>query len=217
MIIPAHDEPGIAAVIDGVLGYSLLPCEVLVVVDTADDPTLAALGPHAACGLVSGFPPGPAWAIRYGLLAARAPVRVVMMADGSDDPAQLPELVRLVEGGAAVAAASRYAPGGAHDGGPAVKHFLSRVAGRSLAFTGTCDATNAYKAYAAGFLNACPPQSRHGFEMGLEMVARAARSGRFVAEVPTAWRDRAEGESRFRLARWLPHYLRWYALALAAR
>ncbi len=28
------------------------------------------------------------------------------------------------------------------------------------------------------------------------------------------WRDRVEGTSNFKLARWLPRYLRWYGLAL---
>jgi hypothetical protein len=36
-----------------------------------------------------------------------------------------------------------------------------------------------------------------------------------VAEVPTTWRDRTVGQSRFRLAAWLSHYLRWYCRALA--
>ena len=36
-----------------------------------------------------------------------------------------------------------------------------------------------------------------------------------VAEVPTTWRDRTAGQSRFRLWAWLPHYLRWYLKALA--
>jgi len=38
-----------------------------------------------------------------------------------------------------------------------------------------------------------------------------------VDEVPTTWRDRAAGESRFRLWRWIPHYLRWYLVGLAGR
>ena len=46
---------------------------------------------------------------------------------------------------------------------------------------------------------------------------KATLAGRKVAEVPTTWRDRTAGESNFKLRKWLPHYLRWYLLALRAR
>jgi len=38
-----------------------------------------------------------------------------------------------------------------------------------------------------------------------------------VAEVPTTWRDRTAGQSRFRLWKWLPRYLRWYWVGIGAR
>jgi hypothetical protein len=38
-----------------------------------------------------------------------------------------------------------------------------------------------------------------------------------VAEVPTTWSDRTAGESRFRLWKWLPRYLHWYWIGMAAR
>jgi hypothetical protein len=34
-----------------------------------------------------------------------------------------------------------------------------------------------------------------------------------VAEVPTIWLDRTFGMSNFKLAKWLPRYLRWYRFA----
>ena len=58
---------------------------------------------------------GPAFAIRAGIEQATAPMVVVTMADGSDDPTQVDELARLIERGVVVAAASRYMPGGAAD------------------------------------------------------------------------------------------------------
>ena len=35
-------------------------------------------------------------------------------------------------------------------------------------------------------------------------------AGRRLAELPTTWRDRTHGQSRFKLRAWLPLYLRWY-------
>ena len=79
------------------------------------------------------------------------------MADGCDDPRQIDQLVRLVERGVVVAAASRYSRGGQQVGGPFLKGSLSRLAGLSLALfarVGTRDATNSFKAYDVDFIRA---------------------------------------------------------------
>ncbi len=161
--------------------------------------------------------PGPANAIRHGIDQARAPVAVVMMADSSDDPAQIEPLAKLANDGAVVVAASRYMKGGRQIGGPFVKRTLSRLAGLSLytvGRVGTHDATNSFKAYRTDFVRRVGIDSDQGFEIGIELVAKARRARLPVAEIPTTWRDRTEGESRFRVAAWIPHYLRWYLYAL---
>jgi hypothetical protein len=161
--------------------------------------------------MVNDWGRGPAWAIRYGINAAAAPVVVVTMADGCDDPRQIDELTRLVERGVVVAAASRYMPGGQQVGGPLLKRTLSRTAGRTLywlARIGTRDATNSFKAYSRDFVETVGIESTEGFEIGLELTAKARRARQPVAEIPTIWLDRTAGESRFRLARWIPKYWR---------
>lgn len=137
-----------------------------------------------------------------------------MCGDGSDDPGILPALVDLVEAGNVVACASRYLPGGARTGGPRVKAFLSRLAGRL--FPGVTDPTSAYKAYSADFLTAAWPQASAGFEMGIEMCAKADRMGLPVAEVPVVWAERTSGSSHFRW-RWVPAYARWLLYAHTGR
>ena len=72
---------------------------------------------------------GPANAIRFGIDAARAPVAVVTMADGCDDPRQIDDLARLVDRGVVVAAASRYMPGGQQVGGPRFKRIAVALGG----------------------------------------------------------------------------------------
>jgi hypothetical protein len=56
-------------------------------------------------------------------------------------------------------------------------------------------------------------ESDRGFEIGIELVAKARRARLPVAEVPTIWLDRAYGASNFKLSAWLPRYLRWYRYA----
>ena len=226
VIIPARAEAGpIGGVLDRLFDTVRMSCEVLVVVDRADDETVPVVAayaekePQLAC-LVSSYGPGPAHAVRFGMDAARGSVIVVMMADGSDDPGQVDALARLVERGVVVAAASRYMPGGQQLGGPAVKRALSRLAGRSLqvlARPGTCDATNSFKAYSAAFVAAVGIDSRRGFEVGLELTAKARRLRLPVAELPTIWLDRRQGQSSFRLVSWLPAYLRWYLFCFGRR
>ena len=93
---------------------------------------------------------------------------------------------------------------------------MSRLAGRSLktfARVGTRDATNSFKAYSTSFVRQVGIDSRAGFEIGLELTAKARRLRLPVAEIPTIWLDRAFGVSTFRMRQWLPAYLRWYRFA----
>jgi dolichol-phosphate mannosyltransferase len=227
VVIPAYNEGDhIVPVIDRLLEAVTLPCEVLVVVDFPEDTTIPAVQGYAGRAqptvhaVVNDLGPGPAQAIRYGIHHAKAPVVVVTMADGCDDPRQIDELTRLVERGVVVAAASRYMPGGQQVGGPMLKRTLSRNAGRTLhwfARVGTRDATNSFKAYNRSFVEKVGIESREGFEIGLELTAKAHRMRLPVAEIPTIWLDRPAGTSNFKVAKWLPEYLRWYRFAYGRR
>ena len=143
-----------------------------------------------------------------------------MMADLSDDFARVEEMVARVEAGADVVCASRYMKGGRQIGGPWLKGKLSRVAGLTLKwFTGlpTHDPTNSFKAYSTEFLRRTPLESTAGFCLGIELTVKAHFSGGRVEQVPAIWHDRTEGQSRFKLRAWLPHYLHWYVWAMKAR
>jgi glycosyltransferase involved in cell wall biosynthesis len=226
VVVPAYNESEqIVPVLDRLFESVHLQCEVLVVVDDEQDTTVPVLSEYALKEprlryLVNTYGRGPANAIRFGIDAAAAPVTVVTMADGCDDPRQIDDLARLVERGVAVAAASRYMPGGQQVGGPVLKGLLSKAAGRSLrvlAHTGTRDATNSFKAYSTDFVRLVGIDSRHGFEIGIELTAKAKRLGLPVAEIPTIWLDRQAGQSSFRVAGWIPQYLRWYWFAFGPK
>ncbi len=196
-----------------------------MVVDSADDTSLPYVEKYArqdprARSLLNTLGPGPAQAIRFGIGHALADVVVVTMADGSDDPRQIDQLVRLIERGVVVAAASRYSRGGQQVGGPFLKGFLSRLAGLSLALlarVGTRDATNSFKAYDMDFIRSVGIDSDAGFEIGIELVAKARRARLKVAELPTIWLERDQGMSNFKLASWIPRYVRWWLFAFGPR
>jgi glycosyltransferase involved in cell wall biosynthesis len=226
VVIPAYQEgDAIIPVLDRLFDAVELECEVLVVVDFEEDSTIPVLHAYAEkeprlTTLVNTYGRGPAYAIRYGIDHARHAAVVVTMADGSDDPRQIDDLARLIDRGVVVAAASRYSPGGQQVGGPLFKGVLSRTAGVSLGRlgrVGTRDATNSFKAYSTDFIREVGIDSRTGFEIGLELTAKARRLRRPVAEISTIWLDRTAGESNFDLKGSIPKYLRWYRFALGPR
>jgi glycosyltransferase involved in cell wall biosynthesis len=222
VVVPAYNEgEAIVPVLDRLVDAVESDVEVLVVVDFPEDTTVPVVEkfstehPHVRT-VVNTYGRGPANAIRFGIDQVTNPVVVVTMADGSDDPRQIDDLARLVNRGVVVAAASRYSPGGQQVGGPLFKGLLSRSAGRSLGLlgrVGTKDATNSFKAYSTEFIREVGIHSRSGFEIGLELTAKARRLRRPVAELPTIWLDRDVGESNFQLKAWIPKYLRWYRFA----
>jgi len=224
IVIPAYNEGSqIVVCLDRLLSSVVSPCEVLVVCDSPDDTTMPYLHEYAernqrVVPTLNTYGRGPANAIRFGMDQAKSSVTVVTMSDGSDDTAQIDAMADLVRGGAAVVAASRYMRGGEQVGGPPLKRLMSRLAGLSLCWfgrVGTHDPTNSFKAYSTSFVRQAQVESDAGFEIGLELVAKAKRSGARVVEIPTRWMDRTDGTSNFKLAKWLPRYLRWYWVALA--
>jgi glycosyltransferase involved in cell wall biosynthesis len=226
VVIPAYNEgESMPPVLDRIFAATEYVSEVLVIVDSDDDSTIPVVNEYAKSEprlrvLVNTYGRGPARAIRYGFDQVSSAITVVTMADGSDDPRQIDDLARLVDRGVAVAAASRYAAGGQQVGGPRLKSVLSQAAGRSLALLariGTHDATNSFKAYDTEFVRLVGIDSRTGFEIGLELTAKARRLRRPVAEIPTVWLDRTIGKSNFDMVGFVPRYLSWYFLAFGKK
>ena len=225
IVIPVFNEAeNILAVLKDLRDVQT-PHEVLIVYDFEEDTTLAAVRSGALeednVRLVrNDLGAGVLNAMRTGMRAAAAPLIVVMMADRADDARDIDRMAARASRGADLVAASRYIRGGRQIGGPPVKRFLSRAAGLSLRWVGRLpihDPTNNFKLYRRTFLESVNIESTAGFELALELSVKAALNGFALDEVPTTWRDRSAGTSRFQLRRWLPHYLRWYSHYLKQR
>lgn len=163
---------------------------------------------------------GVVGAIRTGFDEVGDGPALVVMADLSDDLSIVPEMLDLYRRGNRIVCPSRYMKGGSQEGGPWLKRTLSRLAGLSLRLLArfpTHDATNNFRLYDAALVREMGIESTGGFELALELTAKAFRRGVPIAETPTTWRDRTAGESRFRLMKWLPRYLYWYGYALSPR
>jgi len=217
-----HAEPTLRGVVEHT---HTRPLEVLVVHDMDEDTTVPVVK-----RLQAEMPElrlhkntlgrGVLNAIKSGLVAARAPYVLVTMGDGSDDPKDIDAMYALARSGADVVAGSRYVHGGRQLGGPLLKRSMSRVAGLSLHWLGGLpihDATSNFRLYSKRLLDQVTIESTGGFELGIELTVKAYRLGMRVAEVPTTWRDRTAGTSRFQLWNWLPRYLHWYRKGMGAR
>ena len=226
IILPVYNEgEAVEPVLRSLTAAVSTQHEILVVYDFDEDPTVPVIDAlqrelPTIRGHRNDLGRGVLNALRSGLTASGGRFVVVSMADGSDEPGLIDAMVRLAEQGADVVAASRYMKGGRQVGGPPLKRLMSRVAGLTLhwlARVPTHDPTNNFKLYSRRFLDEVTIESRAGFELALELTVKATIARRQVAELPTTWRDRTSGQSNFRLRQWLPHYLRWYLLALRPR
>jgi dolichol-phosphate mannosyltransferase len=226
LVVPVYNEDAnILGVLRGLEGSTSAAKEILVVYDSDEDTTVPVVRAH-----LDEFPavrleknnlgPGVLNALRSGFAAARGTWIIVTMADGSDDPREIESMLASARNGADLVAASRYMPGGRQVGGPWIKSLLSRAAGWSLSVLGRLpihDPTSNFKLYSKRFLDSAKVESTAGFELALELSVKAAAGGWKMSEVPTTWRDRTAGQSRFKLWSWLPHYLRWYGFFFRSR
>lgn len=223
LVVPVFNEAdNIHAFLRDVEDRVREPHEVLIVYDFPEDNTLPAIAamqvPCPSVRLVHNtLGRGVLNALKAGFQASRGDVVLVMMADRSDEPADVEPMAQLVREGADVVAGSRYVKGGRQEGGPLLKRTLSRLAGVSLHYLAGLpvrDATNNFRAYSRRVIEQIPIEGESSFALALELTVKAHWRGWRLAEVPTTWRDRTAGQSRFRLWAWLPHYLRWYLRAL---
>jgi glycosyltransferase involved in cell wall biosynthesis len=226
VVVPVFKEgESVDPVLRTLTGAIRSPHEILVVYDFDEDPTVPVIERlHAELPSIRGhrndLGRGVLNAMKAGIAESRGEFVLISMADGSDEPHVVEPMLALARAGADVVSASRYMRGGHQVGGPLVKRTLSRIAGLSLHWVGgvaTHDPTNNFKLYSRRLLDSTPIESEAGFELALELTVKATLAGRKVAEVPTTWRDRTEGQSNFKLRKWLPHYLHWYVVAMRGR
>jgi dolichol-phosphate mannosyltransferase len=223
IVVPVYHEQGvIGATLLGLERVLTRPAEILVVYDREEDPTTAVVRENAggwprAQLVQNNFGRGVLGAIKTGFERAQGKFVIVFMADMSDEPEVIIPMLERADEGCDLVCGSRYMEGGDQIGGPRLKSLLSSTAGRSLHLLTRLpvhDATNSFRLYSRDLLDSITIESTGGFEVGLEITVKAYLQGRRLAEVPTIWRDRSSGTSKFLLRKWLPGYLRWYFYAL---
>jgi dolichol-phosphate mannosyltransferase len=137
---------------------------------------------------------------RWGL-AAGFDVLVEMDADLSHDPAALPSLLAAIDDGADLSIGSRYIPGGTIPRWSLSRRLLSRWGNRyagAMLGLHVRDATSGFRADRADVLSALDLDTvrADGYGFQIEMAYRVATGGGTITEVPIAFVDREQGESK---------------------
>jgi dolichol-phosphate mannosyltransferase len=219
VVIPAYNEVGsIAATLAGVTGAldaERIDYEVVVVDDSSTDSTRATVEELAQekpriRALRSPYGRGFGLAVRAGLDEFTGDAVAIVMADGSDSPADLVRYYRLLEQGYDCAFGSRFVRGAVVEGYPLFKLMLNRLANffiRVLFRHGYNDTTNAFKAYRRQVIETVQPLLSNHFNLTVELPLKAVIRGHTYAIVPVSWTNRAAGVSKLRLQEMGSRYL----------
>ena len=219
IVIPARDEEGCIGETLRTLLASLraaaVPAEVVVVDDGSADRTAACVvelaADHPEIVLVRnqgrhGF----GMAVRTGLAAILGDAVAIMMADGSDSPADLVAYYRKLEEGWDCVFGSRFIRGGRVVDYPAHKLVLNRLANwfiQVLFGLRLNDTTNAFKAYRREVVDGVQPLISPHFNLTVEMPLKAIVRGYSYTVVPISWTNRQAGISKLKIKEMGSRYL----------
>jgi dolichol-phosphate mannosyltransferase len=219
VVIPAHNEAdSIAATVSGLareLQREAIDYELLVVDDASTDGTRVVVEGLAEADervryLASRYGRGFGFTVRAGLDEFRGDAAAIVMADGSDSPADVVRYFRVLEQGYDCVFGSRFVPGSVVRDYPRFKLTLNRIVnwGIKLLFRhGYNDTTNAFKAYRREVIETIQPLLSNHFNLTVEMPLKAIVRGHTYAVVPISWTNRSAGASKLKLQEMGSRYL----------
>ena len=126
-------------------------------------------------------------------------------------------MYKLYLNGADIVVASRFINGGSMKNCPLLKSIIVRLASSTLFFLSSIpvrDASNGFRLFSKKILNLIKIESRVGFAYSLELLVKCDRLKMKILEIPSQWEERSEGQSRFKVFKWLPQYFKWYIYGL---
>jgi dolichol-phosphate mannosyltransferase len=219
IVIPARDEAKNLQVVVPALLTKLegagIHYEILVVNDGSSDDThdtlvdLAARYPNVR--FVENPPPnGFGLAVRTGLANFRGDAVAIVMADGSDDPADLVKYYTKLQEGYDCVLGSRFIAGSKLIDYPLHKLILNRFANlfiQALFQVRYNDVTNAFKCYRRATIAGLEPILAHHFNLTVELPLKAIIRGYSFAVVPISWTNRTSGISKLKIREMGSRYL----------
>ena len=209
IVVPTYNEIESLEAILGRLRQSVPQADVLIVDDSSPDGTgqladrIAAADPAITVlhrvekdGLGRAYLAGFAMALAAGYTYV-----VEIDADGSHDPAELPAMLQLAEGGADLVLGSRWIPGGSVVNWPWLRQVISRSGNtyaRTVLRSKVHDITSGFRVYRASALESLhlSDVSSQGYCFQVELAWLLEKTGHTIKEHPIAFVERATGRSK---------------------
>jgi dolichol-phosphate mannosyltransferase len=141
-------------------------------------------------------------AVRCGLDHYRGDAVAIVMADGSDSPSDLVAYAGKIREGYQCGFGSRFVPGARVEDYPRFKLVINRLGNWLIALLFRqryYDLTNGFKCYRREVIDAMQPLVSGQFNLTMEMSLKAVAAGARYAVVPTSWRNRDAGSSKFKV------------------
>ncbi|MHA8050435.1 glycosyltransferase family 2 protein [Aquirufa sp. ROCK-SH2] len=221
IVIPAYNEEGsiietLSTLYDKLVKENI-EHEIVVVNDNSKDNTLAILEELKSTSIptltiyTNHGPNGFGYAVRYGLERFQGDMVAVVMADLSDDPADLVAYYRLmVAKNLDCVFGSRFIKGGKVYDYPKHKLIINRIANFIIKVTvgiNYNDSTNAFKMYRKHTIEGIKPFLAPHFNLTIELPLKAIIRGYSYEVLPNSWRNRKAGESNLKIKEMGSRYL----------
>ncbi len=212
VVIPAYNEEGniseTVMTLYQVLQKEKIDHEIIVINDNSKDNTLQILNDlkQSTPSLVFHTNPGPngfGYAVRYGLEHFTGDCVAIMMADLSDDPADLVKFYFTMRArNCDCVFGNRWMRGGKVYDYPQPKRFLNRFVNNLISWSLGLkynDLTNAFKLYKRETIYGLKPFLSPHFNLTLELPLKAIVRKYSYTYIPNSWRNRKTGESKLKI------------------
>ena len=217
ILIPVYNEDEIIIdTIKNILSVVKSDYRILICYDYEEDPTLKIIKKNfpnnAKILFIKNFSKGFNAAIISGFRNSLAQATIIFMADDHINHNIIDLCYEKFNEGYDVVCPSRFIKGGKMIGNPILKALLTRLVSFFLYhFTSfpIKDSTNSFRLFSKKLIDDVQIESNEGFTLSLELTAKAHRRGYKIAEIPTTWKERDKGQSRFKLFSFILPYLKW--------
>tara|TARA_Y100000590_G_scaffold434065_1_gene551842 strand:- start:102 stop:824 length:723 start_codon:yes stop_codon:yes gene_type:complete len=191
--------------------------KILICYDYDEDPTLKIIKENFAndnrIKFVKNFSKGFNNALISGFNNSNAEAILIFMADDHLNHNAINLCYEKFKEGYDVVCPSRFVKNGKMIGNPFLKSILTRLASFFL-FNFTSfpikDSTNSFRLFSKKLIDEIKIESKKGFTLSLEVTAKAHRLGYKIIEIPTTWKERDLGKSRFKLISFILPYMKWF-------